>query len=35
MILGLVLAIAFCAILFVLALIDPHTGHSWGPWRLR
>lgn len=34
MILGLVLAIAFCAIIFTLVLIDPHTGHSWGPhWR--
>jgi hypothetical protein len=35
MILGLVVAIAFCAIVFTLVLIDPHTGHSWGPdWRL-
>jgi hypothetical protein len=34
MILGLVVAIAFCAVLFTLTLIDPHTGHSWGwPWR--
>jgi hypothetical protein len=34
MILGLIVAIAFCVILFTLTLIDHRTGHSWGwPWR--
>jgi hypothetical protein len=30
MILGLVFAVALCAILFTLVLMDPRTGHSWG-----
>jgi hypothetical protein len=30
MILGLVIAIAFCAVFVILALIDPKVGHAWG-----
>lgn len=34
MILGLIVAIAFCVILFGLTLVEKQTGHSWGwPWR--